>query len=294
MGTNTSYGGSSSRDWQTVRQLWTGLGADDLPPDPSDSPPPNPPPPGDVPVPSDFDPSPPLDALGQALADALARRLPPNRLSDVSLPSLLPRRGTSGGGGGGVGSGAGGIGTSGNTGRSSGRSRQAVPTQAARGGAAIGAAVAYRDRDAATLADYGTSLDVLEAMNPRQRNNAILNLILGDAGHPDEAAVRAAALEQVKVLTGPDGAERTAAEAIRAFVGELVVHLGLVELRDQILAGTTSKQEARRRETSLRQWVASKVHHLNLAAYGAVSARDCHKAAFRMAKDALKLMRKKV
>ena len=291
MGTNVSYGGSTGKDWRAVRERWTGLADSDLPAAAGDGAAGNPPP-GDVPLPADFQPSPSLDALGQALADALGRGLPRRPAFDIPLSSLLPRRrGGAGSSGGGAGGGAGG--SSGNAGRTSGRSRQQIPKQAARGGAAIGAAVAYRDRDAAALGEYGITLAQLDAMGPRQRNNAILDLVLGEAGHPDEAAVRAAALEQIKVLTSPEGAARTAVEAVRAFIGQLVVQIGLVELRDQILAKTTSKSEAKRRETSLRQWVASKVHHLDLAKYGAVSARDCHQVAFRMASDALRLMRRK-
>ena len=292
MGTNASYGGSSSKDWKTVRELWGGLGPSDLPSssggsDDGASP-------GDVPLPQDYQASPSLDALGKALADALGKGLQGASKGNVPLVSLLPRRTSRGSGGGGAGgaSGGGSTGTSGNSGRTGTGSRQ-VQRQAARGGAAIGAAVAYRDRDGAALAEYGTTLEALDAMTPRQRNIAILDLVLGDAGHPDEAAVRAAALEQVKALGTEAGKARDAAEAVRSFVGQLVVQIGLVELRDQYAAGAATRQEIKRRETSLRQWVASKVHHLDLAKYGRVTSRDCHKTAFRMAADALRLMRKK-
>lgn len=291
MGTNASYGGSNGKDWRRVRELWSGLAASELPPSgvgDGGGGGADPPPPGDVPIPADFVPSPALDALGEALADALGRGLPRAAAFDVPIASLLPRRGSGGGGGGGSGGGFAGGG-----GAPSGRSRLQIPKQAARGGAAIGAAVAFRDRDADALREYGITLAELDAMGPRQRNAAILDLVLGDAGHPDEAAVRAAALEQVKLLTAPEGATRTTLEALRAFIGELVVRIGLVELRDQILAKTASRAEVRRRETVLRQWVASKVHHLDLARYGSVSSRECHTAAARMATDALRLMRKK-
>jgi hypothetical protein len=273
VGTNVSYGGSSSREWNAFRELWTGLGEVDLPAAPATVSPADAPP-GDVPLPGDFVPSPSLDALGQALAQALGHGL--SRGPAGALGSVLPRRGSGGGGAGGAGGGGGG--SARNGGRKAGGGRQ-VLRQAERGGAAIGAATAYRDRDDAALGAFGTSLAALDAMSPRQRNNAILNLVLGDAGHPDEAAVRTAALEQVKVLTGADGQRRTAAEALRAFIGQLVVQIGLVELRDQILAGATTKDEARRKETGLKQWAASKVHGLNLAKYGTVSSLDCHKAA---------------
>jgi hypothetical protein len=283
MGTNASYGGSGSTRWEAVREAWSGLGAGDGSPAPDTE---KPVAPGDMPVPPDFQPSPALDALGEALAAALAVGLRPRPQRPPTLSSLLPRRrGTTGGGGASGGS----TGSSTGSGRAPGRSRH-LTREAARGGAAVGAAVAYRDRDAAALAEYGATLEQLDAMGPRQRNSAILNLVLGDAGHPDEAAVRVAALEQVKVITSAEGQNRSALEAIRAFIGQLVVQLGLVELRDQILAGTATKQDAKRRETRLRQWVASKIHNLDLAHYGTVTSRDCHTAAYRMAGDALRLM----
>ena len=288
MGTNASYGGSNSKRWDAVREAWSGLGTGDSQPS-GDTGPPTPP--GDVPLPLDYQPPAALDKLGEALAAALAIGLSRRPQTPPSLSSLLPRRRPGAGGGAAGAGGTTSTGGSEGSGRSPARSRQ-VTREAARGGAAVGAAVAYRDRDAAALAEYGASLDELDALGPRQRNNAILNLVLGDAGHPDEAAVRIAALEQVKVLTSPEGQSRSALEAIRAFIGQLVVQLGLVELRDQILAGTTNKQDAKRRETSLRQWVASKIHNLDLAPYGTVTARDCHVAAFKMAADALRLMGK--
>jgi hypothetical protein len=292
MGTNTSYGGSSSKSWDAMREAWSGLGAGDSQPTGDGTPPA---PPGDVQLPLNYQPPPALDILGEALATALAMGLTRRPQNPPSLSSLLPRRRPGAGGGAGGVTGATGSTSTGSTdgsGKSPGRSRR-VTREAARGGAAVGAAVAYRDRDAAALAQYGASLDELDALGPRQRNNAILNLVLGDAGHPDEAAVRVAALEQVKVLTSPEGQNRSALEAIRAFIGQLVVQMGLVELKDQYLAGTTTKHEVKRRETSLRQWVASKIHNLDLAPYGSVTSRDCHAAAFRMAADALRLMGKK-
>lgn len=292
MGTNASYGGSSSKSWDAVREAWSGLGAGDSPSSEDGAPPAPPVAPGDVQLPLDYQPPPALDTLGEALATALAIGLSRRPHNPPSLSSLLPRRRPGAGGGAGGAAGSTSTGSSEGSGRSPARSRQ-VTREAARGGAAVGAAVAYRDRDAAALAEYGASLDDLDALGPRQRNNAILNLVLGDAGHPDEAAVRVAALEQVKVLTSPEGQNRSALEAIRAFIGQLVVQMGLVELRDQILAGTTTKHDAKRRETSLRQWVASKIHNLDLAPYGNVTSRDCHAAAFRMATDALRLMGKK-
>lgn len=282
MGTNAAYGGSSSKRWTKVRDAWEGLPPSLLPTAPTGD---GDGAPGDVPIPPNYAPPPELDRLGQALIDALARTLPAPSAPSPSLASLLARRSGGGGQGGG-----GGSGSSGNTGRASGRGRQ-VSLQAARGGAAIGAAAAYRDRDAAALAEYSITLEELDALSPRMRAARILDLVLGEAGHPDEAAVRAAALEQIKALSSEEGRTRTALSAVRAFVGDLVVRLGLVELRNQIHAGTTSFQDARRRENALKQWVASKVRTMNLAVYGTVTARECHSVAFQMARDALRLLR---
>jgi hypothetical protein len=274
MGTSGAYGGSSSQARKDVRELWA-----DLEP----SPPPAPAP-GHEPAPP-TPPAPPvsLDSLGEALAQALlGARIPTTAASSISLSSVLPGRGgdvRGDGGGGGSSRSAGGNG-----------GRRDMLRHAARGGAAVGAASAYRDRDRAALADFGISLEQLDAMTPRQRCAAILDLVLGEAGHPDEQAIRSAAIEEVKKIMNSHAPQRSALESVRDFIGSLAVQIGLVELGKRILAGTTSRQDAARKERDLKQWVASKIRAVDLSQYGTVHSTRCHQVAYDMARNALRLM----
>lgn len=282
MGTNGAFGGSDAAAWEQARDQWTALGgssgnaAEDS--GPNDSPQEG----GD----------PAFDPLITAIAEALIGEDPDARRPSVPtfpLSATLPRRG-SGRGGGTAGGGGGGTGLAGG-GSSSGARR--VTSQAARGGNAIGAATAYRDRDAAALAGYGLTLDELDALSPRMRYGRILDVAIGQAGHPDEQAMRQASLEQIKALLAgdADAAKPTGLEAIRDFVGELTVRLGLIELRDQILANTVTAKQAHQRETGLRQWVKAKVGKLDLGRYGMVSTRDFHQVARQMSADVLRLLK---
>jgi hypothetical protein len=282
MGTNGAFGGSDAAAWEQARDQWTALGdslgsaaeeASQGDPQPQEG--------GD----------PAFDPLIAAIAEALIGEDPDARRPSVPtfpLSAMLPRRGS--GRGGGAAGGGGGGGLSG-AGSSSGARR--VTSQAARGGNAIGAATAYRDRDAATLAGYGLTLDELDALSPRMRYGRILDVAIGQAGHPDEQAMRQASLEQVKALLAgdADAARPTGLEAIRDFIGELTIRLGLIELRDQILANTVTAKQAHQRETGLRQWVKAKVGKLDLGRYGTVSTRDFHQVARQMSADVLRLLK---
>lgn len=282
MGTNGAFGGSDAAAWEQARDQWTALGgssggaaeeasqSDSQPQEGGD---------------------PAFDPLITAIAEALIGEDPDSRRPSVPtfpLSATLPRRG--GGRGGGAAGGGGGGGLTG-TGSPSGARR--VTSQAARGGNAIGAATAYRDRDAAALAGYGLTLDELDALSPRMRYGRILDVAIGQAGHPDEQAMRQASLEQIKALLAgdADAAKPTGLEAIRDFVGELTIRLGLIELRDQILANTVTAKQAHQRETGLRQWVKAKVGKLDLGRYGMVSTRDFHQVARQMSADVLRLLK---
>lgn len=283
MGTNAAYGGSGKQDWRDVRDQWAdasgsgvGSGTDGAgtPPDGETS---------------------PYDPVVQAIANALIGDDPDARLPSVptvSLQSVLPARRSSGGGGGG-GGGAGGSAARG-SGRQhlgSGTSGRRITSQSSRGAAAIAAASAYRDRDPATLAAFGLTLDELDGLSVRQRYNRILEVAIGEAGHPDEHAMRRAALEQVKAVlsVNPDQAP-TALEAVRSFIGELTVQIGLVELSDQYLAEKMSPAQAERAEVGLRAWVSAKIKRLDLATYGTVSTDQLHQVARQMSVDVLRLL----
>lgn len=281
MGTNQAFGGSRSANWNRVRQEWADLGSGNSGAgaggSDADAPPAGPPDPPDEKA---YDPL--LRAVAQALIgeDKDARR---PAVPSVPLSAVLPRRGRgSGGSGGDTGTGGG---------SSSGGRR--ITAQAARGGSAIGAAAAYRDRDAEALAAYGLTLDELDALSPRMRCVRILDVAIGQAGHPDEQAMREASVAQVKALVSgaADVASISPLESVRDFIAELTVRLGLIELRDQYLAQAVTAAESRIREKGMRQWVGAKVARLDLARYGRLSTTEIHQVARQMSADVLRLLR---
>lgn len=186
MSTSGAYGGSSSTVWTAVRDAWTGLSGDepagtDAGGDPADAP-------GGDPnsQPGQQDPS-PYDELGRAFGRALGAGRAPAAAAptlsallraaahwDQAVEVLAGWRG-------------------GYSGRAGTRTSRVGAQQAARGGAAVGAGYAYPNRDGAALGQYGIRLAELDTLSVRMRCARLLDLVLGDAGHPDGAAVRPAA-----------------------------------------------------------------------------------------------------
>jgi hypothetical protein len=287
VGTNGAFGGSGAAAWAKVRDEWSAMGTTsgsaggsggETGAGPDDG--------GET-----SDPDAAYGALVSSLADALIREDPDARrksVPKVPFSSTLPGHGGQGRGG----RAGGGSGGASGGGRSAAGGRR-ITGQSARGGNAIGAATAYRERDGATLAGFGLTLEELDGLSPRMRYSRILDVAIGQAGHPDEQAMRQASLEQIKALLaqGTDLGVITGLEAIRNFVGELTVRLGLIELTDQVLTKTLTAKEAHKRETGLRQWVKAKVGRLDLGKYGEVSTRDFHQAARQMSADVLRLLK---
>jgi len=281
MGTAGVYGGSGTQPWSSVRDSF-----DDLPePDPGDG----------LGTPSSSgntdDPGAagPLDVLAGLVADALAADDPalmrPAR--PTSIAALLPRPGSRGGG-----SGRGGVitGESGGSGRAGGGSRRSVVGGAARGGVAIGGAYALRAGDRAGLAELGLDLDDLRRRGPRSQCARILDVVLGEGGHPDEAALRAAAAEQLKaVITEPDPPAES--DSLRGFIAAFVFQLALVELRSQLASGELDVASATRREGRLRRYLQTRVRHLSVPTAGRLSIADFGTHADRLAREAIGLLR---
>lgn len=279
MGTSGAYGGSNSAEWNSFRDAWCELPSSSEASGGADAP-------LDSPE-NDF------DRVGQALIDALWRDDPIARqtnLAPMARPRISTRRGVGAGAGGGAAGGSAG-GRSAGTGRSGSRSTRQVVGGASRGGAAIGAAYALRNRDAQILAEYGLSLADFDALTPRARISRLVTLMVGDDGHPDDRAIRQAATEQVKKIVNIDGDPPTATEAITGFVSAYIFQLGLVELKDQIISGTLNGNEAVARERMLRGWIDAKVRALDFDAGPALSANQLHQAAAELAQQAVRVLR---
>jgi hypothetical protein len=287
MGTSEAYGGSSAGRWQNARDGFADLGADTVAAPAGQ-------PDGDRPSapPSDAAPPPPDDAAAAAaaLAAALLADDPYARRPSITFPvsTLLPRRG--GGGRGGGGAGGGGAGRSSTGGRAGAGSRRGVVRGAARGAAAIGGAYALRAGDAAGLRDLGLDLDELAALPPRAQCARILDAVLGDAGHPDDYALRRATAEHLKNIllaaTPP-----TPEDTIRGFLGEWIFQIGLVELRAQAAGGRLAAQQAVRAERRLRDWLVRRIRAVRLPRFGRLSVQVFSDIAARVTGETLRLVR---
>lgn len=298
MGTAGVYGGTNTQPWRDVHDAFNEMpsGPGNPPPTPPNPPtPPTPPRPpdegSDTGYGGDQDPA---ANLGRALANALAAgdagvtaTGPP---SPYTIGSLIGRnRGGGGGGGGATGPGAL-RGQSGAAGRSGNGSRRSLGRSAARGGVVIGGAYALRAGDAAALAALGLDLNTLKALSPRAQCARILDAVLGEGGHPDEAALRAAAVAQVKaILTDPNPPAE--GDALRGFIASYVYQLGLLELRSGLAAGTVDAATATNRESGLRHYLHKRVQHMTFPARGRFSLVDFAAHADGLIRDMLRMLR---
>lgn len=297
MGTSGAYGGSSAGRWQDARDRFADLGGDlaSGPPGEGDRGEPGRGQPSDAPPSGDDASGSPSDDTAAAVAAAAAALLgddPDARRPSVAFPlsALLPRRGGASGGGAGGAGGGDGAGRSSTGGRAGTRSRRGVVRGAARGAAAIGGAYALRAGDAAGLRDLGLDLSELTTLPPRTQTARILDAALGDAGHPDDYALRRATAEHLKSVllakTPPDPED-----TIREFIGEWIFQLGLVELRAQAAAGRLVPQQAARAERRLRDWLSRRVRGVSLPRLGRLSVQAFSDIAAKVTAEALRLLR---
>lgn len=208
MGTSGAYGGSGKGAWNNARSELESLvgeagGGGDAQPG-SDRPPE---PPGAGATSGTDGAAGPNggDAGAADLAAAIAAALQsddpdlrPRAPRIYPLTGLLPSRGASGGGGGGSGGASSGANFASSGTPSTGRRNVSRSVQ--RGGAALAAAYAYREGNREALRALSLDIDELAALGPRQRLERILAVVLGDANHPDESALRRAVAEQMKEI----------------------------------------------------------------------------------------------
>lgn len=294
MGTSGAYGGSNNQPWRDVHDAFGGMppgpgagGPGDGDGDGGD---------GD----GDGDEGDSAAGLANAIANALgsddAGVSAPAPASPHALGSLIARGsgGGGGGGGGGVARSGGLRGESGGTGRSGTGSGRSIARNAARGGAAIGGAYALRAGDATALAGLGLDLDHLRTLSPRAQCARILDAVLGEGGHPDEAALRAAAVEQMKaVLSDPAAPPPAEGDALRTFIASYVFQLALVELRSGLERKDIDVPEAARREGQLLRYLKKRVEQLRVPARGRLPIQQFAQHADRLVREMLNMLRRR-
>lgn len=202
-----------------------------------------------------------LDALGDALGGTRPADGPP---SPITAPIATPlpsgtswsRGARAGGGGGGGGTGGGGgAGGGGVSGRSTARS-------AGVGSGVISAALAYRDQDANTLAGLGLDLAELKSLQALQRNNAILNALVGADGGIEEAELRRV---NGRVLTRVFKEDLDASDAVRAYIVEYAVQVWAGETGQRQRAGSSRVHSSRDLERQLRSALAARARRIEIS-----------------------------
>lgn len=282
MGTSGSYGGSTKQVWRDARQQILDL------------------PRGDGSGESQGNEQPsekPLEELWGSIGDALdsddpTLHRPALDESNLALPALVPwlNRAVGSRGGSGGGSAGGGGGPRSGAGRQGSGSRRQVTRSAARGGAALGAAYAIRNGDAAYLNELGLDLARLQGLSPIRQCAEILDAVLGEGAHPDEQALRKASLEALKhVLT--QGNPPDEAASLRAFVVSYVFELSLVELQRQVNEGALTPGDVGRKERTIRTYLEKRVRGLRIPGTGVIQPRDLRIRAADLTKEVIKVLR---
>ncbi len=262
MGTSGSYGGSGSARWDAAHEAFTELtAAGDASP---------------AAVSADL-----LDKVLKALATAL--------VSDDTDHGIVPQAGfplhlsvsRPTGGGGGAGSATGRVG--------SGSPRQ-VLRGAARGAGAVAGAYALRDGDDASLRELGLDPEQLATLGPRAQVAHILQVILGDAAHPDDAALRRATAKHVKAVILAD-VPPSPADSIRGLVSEWIYELTLVELGSQQASASMSAAEMIRKQDWLRSWLNRRVRDIEIPDANRMTVQQFSTTAAKVTEEALRIFR---
>ncbi|MFE1913075.1 hypothetical protein [Streptomyces anandii] len=273
MGTSGSYGGSGSAEWSAAHDAFDALpGVGTGPADTLD-----------LPDGQQF-----LDDVVQALATALSK----DDADHGTVPAggyplsalIATARGSGGGGGGGGAGGAAG------PGRIGGGSQRQVLKGSSRGAAALAGAYALRNGDAAQLRELGLDFRELSSLPRRTQISRILQAVLGDAGHPDEAALRRATVKHVKdVLLAVE--PPTPEDSLRGLVAEWIYELGLVEFQSQKASDNLTPEEAVRKQGWLRSWLQRRVRHISVPDTRRMTVKEFTATAARVTREALRILR---
>ncbi len=223
MGTSGAYGGSGAGAWDAAHDVYQQAAGQ----------------PGSPP---------PVEKVVAALMAALRRtnRATAAAPGSYAAAATAPARGSASGGY----TRSSTAGSAGGGGSSTGLGRRA-----ARGATAVGGAQAYRTRDASALADLGLDLAALDALpSDRARCAAIADALLGAPAHPEDAALKAAAIQtMMDALKNTD--ELSSEELVERFTANLTYELVLVELTSQRRAAAVRPKDAAKTETRIKKYI---------------------------------------
>lgn len=170
--------------------------------------------------------------------------------------------------------------------------RPGLAGSAARGAAAVAGASAYRARDAQGLAELGLDMAALDALpDDTARCEAIAQALLGVPAHPEDAALKSAAMETMlqamEALEEPD-AERL----VEMFTGNLTYEYALIELTSEHRKDPVPHSEAAKMEQEIKEYIASDISNPVDKPVGTLSKQGLIDKAASLAQDVLNIFRR--
>lgn len=140
------------------------------------------------------------------------------------------------------------------------RSGRSAKQSIARGSAAVAAGNAFIRGDAAALAELGLDLERLRDLSARERQQMILDEILGAPGHPDDEALRRATHETLKAQAADP--TMTQDDQIDFLLGSYVYEQTLVELTSLHARRELSRDAVRKFDERLKPAIFKKAKRL--------------------------------
>ncbi|MCB2178197.1 MAG: hypothetical protein KQH57_20505 [Actinomycetales bacterium] len=170
--------------------------------------------------------------------------------------------------------------------------RSGLAGSAARGAAAVAGASAYRARDAQGLAELGLDIAALDALpDDIARCEAIAQQLLGVPAHPDDAALKSAAMETM--LQAMEAEEEPDPERlVEMFTGNLTYEYALVELTSEHRRNPVPPAEAARMEQEIKEYIASDISNPVEEPVGTLSKQGLIDKAVSLAQDVLSIFRR--
>ncbi|KRE42440.1 hypothetical protein [Knoellia sp. Soil729] len=170
--------------------------------------------------------------------------------------------------------------------------RPGLANSAARGAAAVAGASAYRARDAQGLAELGLDLAALDALpDDTARCEAIAQELLGVPVHPEDAALKSAAIETM--LQAMEAAEEPDVERlVEMFTGNLTFEYALIELTSEHRKEPVPPAEAAKMEQEIKEYIASDISNPVDKPVGRLSKQGLIDKAASLAQDVLSIFRR--
>lgn len=173
-----------------------------------------------------------------------------------------------------------------------GGGRPGLAGSAARGAAAVAGASAYRARDALGLAELGLDMAALDSLpDDVARCEAIAQELLGVPAHPEDAALKSAAMQtMLEALEAPE--EPAAERLVEMFTGNLTYEYALIELTSEHRKDPVPPAEAAKMEQEIKEYIASDISNPVDKPVGKLSKQGLIDKAASLAQDALSIFRR--